>query len=192
MLKIGDKVKIRSDLNANKHYGDVVFVGEMEKYCGKVLTIKYVNYVEDRIEYQMEEDYRWDWTDEMFEPLTEEDKKNILMNISTIKTGVVIITKYDRIGIVVNGFVWHYDGSIDAVENILTYIQEYEDNDYIKYIIKCKYGFKHIQNNLTNIKADKPVTGIEILWKYEEPIPEVTMEEVYKKFGHKVKIVPEK
>lgn len=73
--KVGDKVIVKSLdwYNENKDaYGNVnvpcCFVSEMSKYCGKVVTIRYVNLRS----YGIEESYSFSWSDEMFEGFAEE------------------------------------------------------------------------------------------------------------------------
>lgn len=77
--KVGDKVKVRQDLVANKKYGSWIFGERMEKYKEKIVTIASVrsNY------YDIEEDNgTWAWTDEMLEPVEEREKNN--MNIEEL------------------------------------------------------------------------------------------------------------
>lgn len=64
--KVGDKVKVRSDLRVGKDYGEHVFVHDMFKFEGKIVTIESVR----ERGYRIEEDPYW-WTDEMFEPVEE-------------------------------------------------------------------------------------------------------------------------
>ena len=62
--KVGDKVKVREDLEVDKRYGTEEFIEEMEEYKGKIVTIDTVN--ED--DYYIEEDKQsWSWTEEMLE-----------------------------------------------------------------------------------------------------------------------------
>lgn len=64
--KVGDKVKIRTDLKKYIKYGVYPFVGEMCTLCGQVVTISEVC-SEDK-GYFIEEDKNcFYWTDEMFE-----------------------------------------------------------------------------------------------------------------------------
>lgn len=64
--KVGDKVKVRSDLKVGKGYGEHAFVHDMFKFVGKIVTIESVW----KQGYRIEEDTYW-WTDEMFEPAEE-------------------------------------------------------------------------------------------------------------------------
>ena len=64
--KVGDKVKVRSDLRVGKSYGEHTFVHGMFKFMGKIVTIESVW----EQGYRIEEDAYW-WTDEMLEPVEE-------------------------------------------------------------------------------------------------------------------------
>lgn len=64
--KVGDKVKVRSDLRVGKSYGKHTFVHDMFKFMGKIVTIESVW----EQGYRIEEDAYW-WTDEMLEPVEE-------------------------------------------------------------------------------------------------------------------------
>ena len=66
--KIGDRVKIREDLNENERYGCQIFVDSMCEVRGLTLTIDRVN---DNDTYRMKE-IGYNWTDEMIEGLAEE------------------------------------------------------------------------------------------------------------------------
>lgn len=64
--KVGDKVKVRSDLRVGKSYGEHTFVHDMFKFMGKIVTIESVW----EQGYRIEEDAYW-WTDDMLEPVEE-------------------------------------------------------------------------------------------------------------------------
>lgn len=64
--KVGDKVKVRSDLKENIRYGGQIFVRDMAVHCGKNVEISKVY---DDAYCIKESDREWFWTDEMFEPL---------------------------------------------------------------------------------------------------------------------------
>lgn len=63
--KVGDKVKVRSDLKAYEIYGSNMLTKSMEKFAGKTVTISGVGITSYTIE-EMEVAY---WTDEMLEPV---------------------------------------------------------------------------------------------------------------------------
>ena len=78
--KVGDKVKVRSDLKAYEIYGSNMLTKSMEKFAGKTVTISGVGITSYAIE-EMELAY---WTDEMLEPAEEmsaEELAKILGNI---------------------------------------------------------------------------------------------------------------
>lgn len=78
--KVGDKVKVRSDLKAYEIYGSNMLTKSMEKFAGKTVTISGVGITSYAIE-EMEVAY---WTDEMLEPVEEmsaEELAKILGNI---------------------------------------------------------------------------------------------------------------
>ena len=62
-FKVGDKVRVRKGLVADKYYGDVTCDSPMVKMGGEVLTINFVG----SSAYGVEEDVYY-WSDEMLEP----------------------------------------------------------------------------------------------------------------------------
>jgi hypothetical protein len=75
--KIGDKVKVKSNLVIDRRYGSDSFVSDMAALRGKEVTIAIVN--DDG--YKIEKS-RYNWTDEMFEDLP------IIKDLSPSKTRV--------------------------------------------------------------------------------------------------------
>lgn len=66
--KVGDKVRVRSDLEKNKGYGGWYTSEGMVKMRGEIVTIRGVG----SSAYELEENYLM-WTDEMFEGLVEDE-----------------------------------------------------------------------------------------------------------------------
>lgn len=66
--KVGDKVRVRSDLKERMGYGCQRFTDAMKKQMGKIVTIS--NVVDDRYYYIKEDNYNW--TDEMLELVEDE------------------------------------------------------------------------------------------------------------------------
>lgn len=66
--KVGDLVRVRSDLVVDGRYGSCRFAHEMAKFKGKVVTIASV--LEKLNNYRIEEGGFY-WTDEMLEPIEE-------------------------------------------------------------------------------------------------------------------------
>jgi hypothetical protein len=71
--EVGDKVKVRSDLQHGQAYDGCLVTKEMEQLSGKTVTISYYSDNSDR--YDIKESY-WKWTDEMFEGLAKGGRKN--------------------------------------------------------------------------------------------------------------------
>lgn len=63
--KVGDKVKVREDLDENVEYGYEEATEEMLAFRGKVVTIEKIMF--DREYIILEDIKKWYWTDEMFE-----------------------------------------------------------------------------------------------------------------------------
>ena len=68
---VGDKVKIREDLEIGDTYNDCTFIKNMEKYKGSIATITY-SYEDDSYDIDLD-DGNWFWTDEMFEDIKENE-----------------------------------------------------------------------------------------------------------------------
>lgn len=84
--KVGDKVRVRKDLEVGKYYGSDLFAKEMKKYAGKTTT---VNKITSNNKYRLEEDEnKWCWTDEMLE-----DVESVVMMIKIYQDGNKVIAK---------------------------------------------------------------------------------------------------
>lgn len=77
--KVGDKVKVRSDLRVGKSYGEHAFVHDMSKFRGKIVTIESVW----KQGYRIEEDAYW-WTDEMLEPVEETSAEEAIRTLGEV------------------------------------------------------------------------------------------------------------
>ena len=65
-FKVGDKVRVRKDLEVDKRYGSHVFVDGMQNYRGKVMEVESIW----NDEYYLKETVQdWAFTDEMLEPI---------------------------------------------------------------------------------------------------------------------------
>ena len=79
--KVGDKVKVREDLEIGKVYCGQTFVVQMKQYKGQIVTIKVVN----NDGYYIEEDGQdWYWTDEMLEEPKKEELKEADYGIEVV------------------------------------------------------------------------------------------------------------
>lgn len=64
--RVGDRVRVRSDLKACKQYGSNIATSSMEGLAGKIVTISRVGYA-----HYLVEGMNCNWTDEMLEPVEE-------------------------------------------------------------------------------------------------------------------------
>lgn len=81
--KVGDKVKVRSDLKCEEYYGGITFNFEMNKFKGMEITIERVNYGG----YYEVLETPYNFTDEMLEPveeMTAEELAKIIGNICEV------------------------------------------------------------------------------------------------------------
>lgn len=88
--KVGDKVKVREDLENNVFYGGTRANEDMIKHRGKILTIRGI----EGGNYLMEEE-NWCWTDEMLEDVEEEISLKDFLNILW-KNPEIIINKFSN------------------------------------------------------------------------------------------------
>jgi len=63
-LKVGDKVRIKTNLKLGKWYGHEYFVDGMDEYAGEVCTVSKVNEKNDTF-FIKEDDELWHWTEKM-------------------------------------------------------------------------------------------------------------------------------
>lgn len=75
MLKIGDKVKVRNNLEVGKFYGSILFTRYMERFKGEEVVILRITPKETNsfnITFYKIEGSVACWTEEMFEPIKED------------------------------------------------------------------------------------------------------------------------
>jgi hypothetical protein len=81
-MKVGDTVKIKENLIADKAYGGESFVYRMEEYRGKQARITDVG----RPFYKLDiDDGRWNWTVDMLEPISKKYVVTVSGNTVTVK-----------------------------------------------------------------------------------------------------------
>lgn len=175
-FKVGDKVRVRKDLVANETYGAYIFVSIMEKFKGKIVTIIGIcnnHYVID------EDNKRCYWTDEMLEPAVASFTK------ADLKDGMVVEYRCgDRRMILDNKLISDFFGFAflnsftDTLEGI-----KYDDMTIDKV-------YKSTAHTLKEYFED---CNLELIWERpkEEPIKEMTVAEIEKELGYKVKIKSE-
>lgn len=127
--KVGDKVRVRTDIVEYSEYGGELFLGGMKQFVGKVVTINRL--INDK--YIIREDNGYKWTDEMFEGLANatpsitkriNDKNNVLnglANSDAIKPDYYQFHGYDVFDIA------DYFGLGFPLGNALKYILRHKD-----------------------------------------------------------------
>lgn len=167
--KVGDKVKVRSDLVVGKEYENFIFKSEMEKNKGDILTID--NYYEGG--YWLR-GARFVWSEDMFETL---DVKglNSLENGMTCELRDGIICKFLENGY--GTYFLHKNGilSTDLDDEYYDDLTSRSDSD----------------NDIMRISVcDNPFdfTHGAIIWAREDAV-EMTLDEIEEALGYKVKIV---
>ena len=183
MYKVGDRVKVKIYLNCGDTYGNIVFVADMKKYCGKTLIISYVEKAKNGTIYYGTEGNGWCWSEEMFEPIKDENEMN---KMPEPETGMFVITDNYNIGVVAGNNVVYQDGGYDTIEGIIEYNKE--NKGYIKYIIDNVSCFDDVRQNIFVNNLSRLEYFGSYIWKYKEP-RKVTMQEIYDKFGEIVEIV---
>lgn len=166
-FKVGDKVRVREDLEIDKMYGNYEFIKEMAHLKGEIITIKEVL----KSGYRIEEEY-YMWTDEMLEEVKKEaQEKTFREVIADIKEGEVwecghiLITKSND-GIELKGMSSYSsyftdDNKIFKLQRKEYTFEEafkaYEDG---KEIESCYSGDKYmIQHGGSDCYADGSKTG---------------------------------
>lgn len=124
--KVGDKVRVRSDLELGKKYGHMIFTHNMKTLRGKVVTIE-----EERgLSYMVEEHNKPWWTDEMFEGLAEETPNKYKVGDRVKIVGANIRQKEKYIGEVVTIRQLNPNG-IKNTENFPYGVEEREKDIYV-------------------------------------------------------------
>ena len=136
--KIGDKVKIRSDLSAGMFCGISIFTKEMERLKNKVLTIE--NYSEINYTYKLEEFSAYCWTDDMLKSVEEK------FTPKDLKTGMFGITINDEKFVVVDNLLVFQNGETTSIHNLNIFFEDIYKGKYIKEIYSNMSGFKDFDN----------------------------------------------
>lgn len=162
--KVGDKVRIRSDLKEtmnNAIYG-VSVNSEMVKLAGKMVTIDHVN---EKI-YTIKE-YGFAWTDEMFECIEKPSREDFLK----MPVGTKIITD--------KGKELVYDGECFSDKDDVI-MDTMIDDDLNLIYDDMDYGTKIIEILEPEYRT---------IWK--EEVKKMTLKEIEKELGYPVEIVEE-
>lgn len=174
--KVGDKVKIRCDLE-KQAYGENYAVSGMVDLRGKVATITKIIDGFKGVQYNIDIDAEyWCWTEEMFcdvghdEAFTKKD----------LKDGMFGYTDKDDKFMVYNGYLVYQDGDFNRVCDIKDNLTLPQGDK-----IMAVYDNMNCFNNL------KPTQRIWYHAVYERDIPKLTLEEVKSKIGYDFELVEE-
>jgi hypothetical protein len=174
-LTVGTRVRIKRNLEGGEIYDDVFFAPEMEQFRGQETTITEVDETYGPY-YELADIGGWVFSDAMLDviEMTKED----------LKAGMLVKTRDGRFAVLTP--VREYQELNLCQRNYgLCNLSEYEGFTHLGdsiYDIVAVYGYSKILDAM----AVNP-NGRELLWKAKRL--EVTMEDVYDKFGEEVTIV---
>lgn len=132
--KVGDKVRVKSDLKSNTWHNSVLVNRTMAKSRNEILTIEKI--VGNK-EYRVVEN-QWLWGEDMFEPVEEET-----ITLDDLKEYKKEHDKYD----VINK-AEHYNQGIEVIDIIESYNLDFSTANIIKYVLRAKYKGNYIQDLL--------------------------------------------
>lgn len=144
-FKVGDRVRVREDLEVDKRYGSEFFVVDMKNHCGEVMEIEEVW----NAGYILKEDGKdWVFTDEMLEPIEDPLVTKILErnNKPSIQDQLEenllkLLGEDDK----VNSPSHYTKGEIEVIDIIKQLIQGYEPfeaylvGNTIKYLARANF-----------------------------------------------------
>ena len=173
--KIGDKVKVRTDLIADEVYGGQSFMSGMKPFVGKIYTI---SRIDSDQKYYMFEEIGWVWTDEMIEgpvktPFTKSDLKTGM--VVEYRNGSRRLVLRDYQGTGKNLLIGDRWASFNFYNEDLTYDSGDKNYDIVKV-----YAAKDFCATLRLL--DKECCEYRVVWERKE-IKEVTLEQIAEKFG---------
>ena len=116
--KVGDKVRVRTDLIVDKIYGADKFILSMCKFKGKICTIKEIC---DKCYLFEEDDDEWYWTDEMLEDVSDN-------NVGEIKARTVDVAD--------NSKEFH-DAFVEMIDFAKEHLTKEQFNEFIYTIYTC-------------------------------------------------------
>lgn len=176
-LKIGDKVRIRNDLKGDNSYGGLYFDYGMEKFNGETHEIVELNQNGNyRLDIDIEERYYWVWNDAMVEFVEKGFTK------ADLKPGMVVeMRDGNRFLLIDNTLIGskEWDTMNSFADDLINKL--HHDCDICKvYHPKGRY--------VEQLLDDKYLT---LIWEREEA-KEMTVAEIEKQLGYKVKVISDK
>lgn len=165
MYKVGDKVRVKEHLNGGTDYGNTYFGQGMEKYRGKNFKISRVGAWKDkRSRYELDGASDWDWSEEM------------LIKINSVEESKEM-TFPEMVQKLIDG---EFEVGTELVNNDLSYFVDETSKGY---------GLKPTKKGST-VTATLGSTAYNSKWSVkEQPIKGMSIEEIEKELGYKIKIV---
>lgn len=168
--KVGDKVRVRTDLKPCVWYGPNMAAKDMREAGGQIVTISQVEGDDYKIE-----GFNYYWTDEMF----------YVSPKDLIEVGSIVECRYGTKYIYLNGLFLNSNGEarmdgggLDDFTADLIHLGENECFDIMKI-------YKSESENLDDLFKPEYLTPV---WEREDP-REMTIKEIEKELGYPVKIV---
>ena len=119
--KVGDKVRVREDLEVNKAYGEEVFVSQMTPLKGKEVTI---SYIDSYGYYRVKEDsVKLRWTDEMLLPVT----KYKIGDKVIVREDLIVGEKYGKD--VFTSAMISFKGKVVTISKVIGFKYEIKEDD---------------------------------------------------------------
>lgn len=182
-FKVGQKVRVKEDLVVGRMYGEYRFTAAMAKYRGKTYSISDI--VDDY--YCLKEcknmtgDFHWKFTDEMLE--------TVKFTKADLETGMVVEYRDGDRRLVINDYLYgfNYWMRIGSYDDSLLYLGSPGLDIMRVYRINV--------NNLRILKKVFELRNLELIWERQEEsepeVEEMTLAEIEKELGRKIKIVSE-
>jgi len=165
MYKVGDKVRIKNDLVGGEDYGDVYFSDEMNVHAGKIYVIDHVEKTENLTCYTLDGASTWDWSEEMF---IKTEKVNEIKNIQKEMTFPEMAQKL-------------IDGEFEVGTELVNRGTSFWVAESVG------YGLKDSPESFT-VSTKIGANSMNTIWKVKEEIKEMSIEDIQKELGYKVKI----
>lgn len=153
--KVGNRVRVRKDLEKGKCYDNCLVVSDMAELAGEIVTISQVK--EDTKRYSVKEDCIWAWSEEMFEEL-------VTFTKADLRDGDVVTTREGEKDIFHDGHFTKYN--IDCYNDDLTDVDSDKEYDIVKVErpIKLETIFEREEEptelTISEIKEKFGITGL--------------------------------
>lgn len=148
--KVGDKVRVKTDLVVDKTYGGVCFVKNMAHWRGHIVTISRIGDYFYKIEENLYP-FDYNWTDEMFEDVVETKRYKVGDKVK-VREDLIDCETYDEINYVSDMDEWK--GKIVTISYANdNYYEIAEDNQTDKWMWSAEMFEDVSDDNVGEIKA---------------------------------------